>query len=113
MSAETDEIFLLCQFSAWTLGVHTSGQTTNTVWHLGRSCFVGETDDLLTKADIGVADAFLGFVFMSTGLAGHSGFHTFFGILCLLLVICCTMFVLVIASLMRSTQAGKPPSQGD
>jgi hypothetical protein len=40
-----------------------------------------------------------GFVFTSAGLAGHYGFHVFFAILCLLLVICCTMFVLVIASL--------------
>ena len=59
-----------------------------------------------------VAAAFFGFVFISTGLAGHYGFHVFFGILCLLLVICCTMFVLVIASLMRSTQAGEPPPSG-
>ena len=47
-----------------------------------------------------VATAWVGFVVISTGLAGDYGFHVYFGILCLLLVICCTMFVLVIASLM-------------
>lgn len=60
-----------------------------------------------------VAVAFLGFIFMSTGLAGRYGFHIFFGILCLLLVICSTMFVLVIASLMRATQTRPPESPDD
>ena len=43
-----------------------------------------------------------GFAIVSAGFAGDYGFHVFFGILCLLLVICCTMFVLVIASLMKA-----------
>ena len=47
-----------------------------------------------------VAAAFVGFAFVVAGFAGNYGFHIYFGILCLLLVICCTMFVLVIASLM-------------
>jgi hypothetical protein len=47
-----------------------------------------------------VAAAFLGFALVVAGFAGTYGFHIYFGILCLLLVICCTMFVLVIASLM-------------
>lgn len=50
---------------------------------------------------------------MSAGLAGRYGFHIYFGIHCLLLIICCTMFVLVIASLMRSTQAGPTSSPDD
>lgn len=49
-----------------------------------------------------VATAFVGFAFTSAGFAGDYGFHIFLGILCLLLVICCTMFVLVIASLMAA-----------
>ena len=40
-----------------------------------------------------------GFLFTTAGLAGRFGFHVFFAVLCLLLMICCTMFVLVIASL--------------
>lgn len=60
-----------------------------------------------------VAAAFLGFVFISSGFAGHYGFHLYFAILCLLLIICCTMFVLVIASLMKSTQAGEPPPRNE
>jgi hypothetical protein len=47
-----------------------------------------------------VATAFVGFAFVAAGFAGDYGFHVYFGVLCLLLVICCTMFVLVIASLM-------------
>lgn len=47
-----------------------------------------------------VATAFVGFAFVVAGFAGDYGFHIYFGILCLLLVICCTMFVFVIASLM-------------
>lgn len=60
-----------------------------------------------------VAVAFVGFVVLSAGLGGAYGFHIYFAILCLLLIICCTMFVLVIASLMRSTQAGEPVSSDD
>jgi hypothetical protein len=41
----------------------------------------------------------VGFAFASTGLAGAYSFHVFFANLILLLMICCTMFVLVIASL--------------
>ncbi|MEQ9564195.1 MAG: hypothetical protein RLN69_16865 [Woeseiaceae bacterium] len=41
----------------------------------------------------------VGFAFASTGLAGAFSFHVFFANLILLLMICCTMFVLVIASL--------------
>jgi hypothetical protein len=41
----------------------------------------------------------VGFAFTSTGLAGPYGFHVFFANLILMLLICCTMFVLVIASL--------------
>ena len=48
-----------------------------------------------------VATAFVGFAFVAAGFAGDYGFHIYFGILCLLLVICCTMFVLVIASLIN------------
>ena len=59
-----------------------------------------------------VAVAFLGYVFVSLGLAGAFGFHVYFAILLLLLIICCTMFVLVIASLMHSTRAGTLPSSG-
>ena len=55
-----------------------------------------------------VALAFLGFAFISAGFAGDHGFQIYFGILCLLLIICCTMFVLVIASLMASEQSAKP-----
>lgn len=51
-----------------------------------------------------VAAAFVGFAFVAVGFAGDYGFHIFFGILCLLLIICCTMFVLVIASLMTTRQ---------
>ena len=47
-----------------------------------------------------VAVAFVGFAIVAAGFAGAYGFHIFFGMLCLFLVICCTMFVLVIASLM-------------
>lgn len=47
-----------------------------------------------------VATAFVGFGTVAAGLAGDYGFHVFFGMLCLFLVICCTMFVFVIASLM-------------
>ena len=47
-----------------------------------------------------VAAAFAGFAIVTVGIAGDYGFHVYFGVLCLLLVICCTMFVLVIASLM-------------
>lgn len=60
-----------------------------------------------------VAASFVGFVLMSAGFVGSYGFHVFFAILCMLLIICCTMFVLVIASLMRSTQAGELPSTDD
>lgn len=51
-----------------------------------------------------VVTAFLGFSFVAAGFGGDYGFHIYFGILCLLLVICCTMFVLVIASLMTAKQ---------
>ena len=51
-----------------------------------------------------VATAFVGFAFVAAGFAGIYGFHVYFGILCLLLVICCTMFVLVIASLMTGAK---------
>lgn len=51
-----------------------------------------------------VVTAFFGFAFMATGLAGEYGFELYFAILCLLLFICSTMFVLVIASLMKATQ---------
>ena len=47
-----------------------------------------------------VAAAFLGFAINSVGLPGAYGFHVYFGVLCLLLMICSTMFVLVIASLL-------------
>ena len=53
-----------------------------------------------------VAIAFVGFAIVAAGLAGDYGFHIFFGVLCLFLIICCTMFVLVIASLMT---LGKVP----
>ena len=46
-----------------------------------------------------VAAAFAGFAFVVAGFAGAYGFHVYLGMLCLFLVICCTMFVLVIASL--------------
>jgi hypothetical protein len=46
-----------------------------------------------------LAAAFAGFAITGLGLSGEYGFHVYFGILCLLLMICCTMFVLVIASL--------------
>ncbi|MBT8079999.1 MAG: hypothetical protein KJO31_15580 [Gammaproteobacteria bacterium] len=55
-----------------------------------------------------VATAFAGFAFVAAGFAGQYGFHIFFGILCLLLVICCTMFVLVIASLMNPAEMADP-----
>ncbi|NNC76606.1 MAG: hypothetical protein HKN77_01510 [Woeseiaceae bacterium] len=51
-----------------------------------------------------VASAFAGFAVISAGFAGDYGFQIFLGALCLLLIICCTMFVLVIASLMSSAQ---------
>lgn len=60
-----------------------------------------------------VAAAFLGFVCMGAGLTGRYGFHVFFAILCLLLLICWTMFVLVIASLMRAIQGVDEPSAGE
>ena len=44
--------------------------------------------------------ASVGFAFNSTGLAGAYGFQVYLGILYLLLVVCSTMFVLVIASLL-------------
>ena len=47
-----------------------------------------------------VAAAFVGFTVVALGFAGAYGFHIFFGMLCLFLVISSTMFVLVIASLM-------------
>lgn len=53
--------------------------------------------------------AALGFALTAAGLAGDFGFHVYLGILCLLLAICCTMFVLVIASLLSSEPA--PDSQ--
>ena len=46
-----------------------------------------------------VGVAFVGFAVNSIGLTGNYGFQVYLGALCLLLVICCTMFVLVIASL--------------
>lgn len=52
-----------------------------------------------------VATAFVGFVFTAAGFAGDYGFHVFFWILCLLLIVCCTMFVLVIASLVTPYQS--------
>ena len=51
-----------------------------------------------------VAAAFAGFAVVTTGFAGDFGFEIYLGMLCLLLVICCTMFVLVIASLMNPAQ---------
>jgi len=51
-----------------------------------------------------VAAAFVGFAVISAGFAGDFGFEIYLGMLCLLLVICCTMFVLVIASLMSPAQ---------
>ena len=47
-----------------------------------------------------VGVAFVGFALNSVGLTGNYGFQVYFGILCLLLLICCTMFVLVIVSLL-------------
>lgn len=49
-----------------------------------------------------VAIVFVGFAAVTAGLAGDLGFQIFLAMLILLLVICCTMFVLVIASLMTS-----------
>jgi nitrate reductase NapE component len=60
-----------------------------------------------------VATAFVGFAIVSTGLVGDFGFQIYFAMLCLLLVICCTMFVLVIASLMSSAQGDSEPSTQD
>ena len=57
-----------------------------------------------------VAAAWAGFAFVTAGFAGDHGFHVFFGVLCLLLVICCTMFVLVIASLMSPELIPEPES---
>ncbi len=51
-----------------------------------------------------VVTAFAGFAIISIGLAGDFGFQIYLGMLCLLLVICCVMFVLVIASLMSPAQ---------
>ena len=48
-----------------------------------------------------VAVVFGGFAVIAAGFTGAYGFHVYFGGLCLLLAICCTMFVLVIASLVR------------
>lgn len=48
-----------------------------------------------------VAVALVGFIAISAGLVGSYGFQIYFAILCLLLVICCTMFVLVIASVVN------------
>jgi hypothetical protein len=48
-----------------------------------------------------VAIAFVGFAIVAAGFTGDYGFHIYFGVLCLFLMICCTMFVLVIASLMN------------
>jgi hypothetical protein len=55
-----------------------------------------------------VATAFAGFVLISAGFAGNYGFHIYVGSLCLLLAICCTMFVLVIASLVRPEALQEP-----
>lgn len=49
-----------------------------------------------------VATAFVGFALVSVGFVRHYGFHVYLGMLLLLLVICCTMFVLVIASLINT-----------
>lgn len=51
-----------------------------------------------------VGSTFVGFAVVAARLAGDYGFHIFFGMLCLFLVICCTMFVFVIASLMTPRQ---------
>lgn len=51
-----------------------------------------------------VAMVFVGFTIITAGLAGEFGFQIYLAMLLLLLVICCTMFVLVIASLMKSEQ---------
>ena len=51
-----------------------------------------------------VAATFVGFAAVAAGIAGDFGFHIFFGMLCLFLVICSTMFVLVIASLMSTAR---------
>lgn len=51
-----------------------------------------------------VAVTFVGFAAIGTGLTGDFGFPVYLGMLFLLLVICCTMFVLVIASLMTPGQ---------
>jgi uncharacterized membrane protein len=55
-----------------------------------------------------VAIAFVGFAIVAAGFAGYYGFHVFFGVLCLFLVISCTMFVLVIASLMNPEKTPEP-----
>lgn len=44
----------------------------------------------------------VGFALNAAGLVGEYGFHVYYGMLCLLLMISCTMFVLVIASLLRA-----------
>ena len=54
-----------------------------------------------------VASAFVGFTVVALGFAGEYGFHIFFGMLCLFLVISSTMFVLVIASLMTPGHVAK------
>ncbi len=55
-----------------------------------------------------VATTFVGFAIIVVDLAGDYGFHIYFGMLCLFLVICCTMFVLVIASLMTPGPSSEP-----
>lgn len=52
-----------------------------------------------------VSTTFVGFAIVSAGFAGDFGFQVYVGMLCLLLVICCTMFVLVIASLISTVQS--------
>lgn len=60
-----------------------------------------------------VAASFIGFALISAGFAGDYGFHVYFAILIVLLLICCTMFVLVIASLMSTEKIldSKPVSE--
>ena len=48
-----------------------------------------------------VAAALVGFAGIVAGFAGDYGFEVFLAILCVLLLICCTMFVLVIASVVN------------
>ncbi len=58
-----------------------------------------------------VATAFVGFACVAAGVAGDYGFHVYTAMLYLFLVICCTMFVFVIASLTIPTKvSGSGPA---